>query len=283
MSGYRQTEFLANLMNGTSDVFGKAKDPRATRALVPCGNGEVKGVALLQGAKNATDVPTAIRTFWNTVSGESYTGLRGRYLFANDAPHPLMTCFEMQFIIAEAAFIKGDKAKALTAYKNGISANIDFVSSIIKTWPGDKAPLGTVISAAEKDAFMNNTAVVPTDPNQLTLPMIMLQKFVALYGSGYMETWRDLRKYKYDTKVYIGWDIVDGQQTDIKSKLSDNNMTPSGVRDYAYRVRPRFNSDYVWNIETVKKYGGDKVNYHTKPIWFATDKETDDDMNLVTW
>jgi hypothetical protein len=36
-----------------------------------------------------------------------------------------------------------------------------------------------------------------------------------------------------------------------------------------YRVRPRFNSEYVWNFEALKAIGADKVDYHTLEMWFS--------------
>ena len=53
----------------------------------------------------------------------------GRYIFRDKAKFPIMTYAEIQFIKAEAAFIKGDKAMALAAYKKGIEASIDFVNA----------------------------------------------------------------------------------------------------------------------------------------------------------
>jgi hypothetical protein len=36
-----------------------------------------------------------------------------------------------------------------------------------------------------------------------------------------------------------------------------------------YRVRPRFNSEYVWNINELTRIGGTAVDYHTKEMWFS--------------
>ena len=35
------------------------------------------------------------------------------------------------------------------------------------------------------------------------------------------------------------------------------------------RVRPRYNSEYLWNLEALKKIGADKPDYHTVKMWFT--------------
>jgi len=36
-----------------------------------------------------------------------------------------------------------------------------------------------------------------------------------------------------------------------------------------YRVRPRFNSEYVWNINELGRIGATQLDYHTKEQWFS--------------
>jgi hypothetical protein len=33
------------------------------------------------------------------------------------------------------------------------------------------------------------------------------------------------------------------------------------------RIRPRYNSEYVWNVAALKAIGADVSDYHTKPLW----------------
>jgi hypothetical protein len=35
------------------------------------------------------------------------------------------------------------------------------------------------------------------------------------------------------------------------------------------RIRPRFNSEYVWNSAALEKIGGLAADYHTKPLWIT--------------
>ena len=146
---------------------------------------------------------------------------------------------------AEAAFKKGDKTTALAAYKNGISAHIDFVAST--TTSG--------IPAAAKTNYLASGAVAQTEA-ALTISHIMLQKYIALVGHGSIETWVDLRRHHYDPSVYTGFALP-------ATLFTDNGGKP------AYRVRPRYNSEYVWNLASLSKFGGDKPDYHTYEQWFS--------------
>jgi hypothetical protein len=169
-----------------------------------------------------------------------------------------MTYVEMQFIKAEAQFRKGDKAAALITYKNAISSSIDFVNkyTIAKT----SFPITSLISATEKATFLANVNVVPTDSSKLTLSMIMMQKYVALYGFGYLETWTDMRKARYATDIYPSLNTVPNPAQGGLF-LDNNGKLP-------YRVRPRYNSEYVWNFAALQAIGADKIDYHTVEMWF---------------
>jgi hypothetical protein len=35
------------------------------------------------------------------------------------------------------------------------------------------------------------------------------------------------------------------------------------------RLRPRYNSEYVWNRESLDRIGGNNPDYHTKEMWFS--------------
>jgi hypothetical protein len=162
-----------------------------------------------------------------------------------------MTYSEIQFIKAEAAFRKGDKAIAHQAYLNGISASIDFVSA-----------LGTAITTADKTAYMTSASVKQSDA-MLTLRDIMLQKYLALYGYGFVETWCDLRKFHYNTGDAQGNKPYLDVFAFPANFFADNGGKP------AQRYRPRYNSEYLWNVEALKKIGANKNDYHTYEMWFS--------------
>jgi hypothetical protein len=247
LSSFRQTDFIVRAMDGT--VFTGAVDPRMANVLSPSADGVFRGNPLSTAA--GTVAATRIPNLWGTVaSGNSSTA--GRYLFRNTADFPIMTYAELQFIKAEAAFIKGDKITALDAYKKGITASIDMVNR--NTVVSTTAPTATLITAAQKTAFLSDPNVVPTAAN-LTLKHIMMQKYIALFGHGYVETWTDMRKYHYDPTVY--------ETLAFPALSTDNNGK------LAYRVRPRYNSEYVWNFAALEAIGADKADYHTQEMWFS--------------
>ena len=101
---------------------------------------------------------------------------------------------ELQFIKAEAAFIKGDKVTALSAYQKGIKACFDMYK---KSFTG-------YVAFTDKQADDYITAISPKTAAELTLSDIMMQKFVALWGYGFEETWVDLRRYKYSPDIFSG-------------------------------------------------------------------------------
>jgi hypothetical protein len=130
----------------------------------------------------------------------------------------------------------------------------------------------------------------------LTLSHIMLQKFVALYPFGAIEAWTDQRKYHYDIvytgdypKMNNGWDA-----TRLITTKPDNNPTKvfkgfylGATKDIefrnvafnidndgspCYRIRPRYNSEYMWNIEALellKPIPGTAPDYQCSIPWFA--------------
>lgn len=270
LTNYRQTDFIVRAMNGT--IFTGAVDPRMRRVLAPSiGASETAPASAanpdpskytfngnpINTTASATTIPgtAQIPNLWGTFTAPTTT-TTGRYLFRNNVNFPIMTYAEIQFIKAEAAFIKGDKAMALEAYRKGIEASIDFVNKF--TVVTTTFPITTLITPAEKSAFLSNPAVVPAAAD-LTISKIMLQKYVALFGFGAMETWCDFRKYKYDPAVYTTLNTtppIDGLYIDNNGKL-------------VQRLRPRYNSEYVWNLEALKKIGGDLSDYHTVEMWFS--------------
>jgi hypothetical protein len=127
-----------------------------------------------------------------------------------------------------------------------------------------------------------------------SLSNIMMQKWVALYPWGAPEAWVDERKYHYDinytgdfpsegngfttttvdqkwdtdpTKVYKGLYLLPAQVDGRRGAYNQNNDgSPS------YRIRPRYNSEYMWNLAALKSLQpipGTADNYHTSIPWFA--------------
>jgi hypothetical protein len=256
-TSYRQTQFVVNLMNGT--VFGGAVDPRISRMLSPSPDGVIRGTDPNNGTGGAFTATTAPNNPFGYAGNASARGLPGRYVFDDRAKVPIMTYAQLQFVKAEAAFRRGDKATALQAYVNALNAHMDFVNARVAE---DNNPAVTPITAAERAAFLANPAIVPSAAN-LTLTQIMSQKYIAQWGWGHNELWMDMRRYHYtDTDPATGQQVYPGFS--IPTNLyPDNNGKP------VYRIRPRYNSEYVWNRPGLDVIGGLALDYHTKPLWIT--------------
>lgn len=263
----RQGAYIADLMSGVNSTFKEVSDPRAWYILRSNANATFKGLQPNKGqaALAANDRP---ENFWGVpqISANNTapaTDANSRFIFRNSAPFPIMTASEILFMKAEAAFRKSDKATALAAYKEGISLHFDMLTTTYHA----NIPAGKEITPAIKEAFLSNPAVVPATAAALTLSQVMLQKYIALFGHGVLETWVDMRRFHYtdpdksqalSAKVYADF-----------TPPSGNDLFPDNNGNLVYRVRPRFNSEYVWNILELQRIGADKNDYHTIEMWFS--------------
>ena len=261
----RQGAYIANLMSGANSAFPGVTDPRAIYILRLNANNTFKGVEPNKGQAvlAANDRP---ENFWgepqisanNTAPGND---LNCRFIFRNDAPFPVMTATEISFMRAEAAFLKGDKATALVAYKDGIAKHFDLLMNYYNT----NVPAASLLTATMKANFLADPLVVPVNAANLTLSMIMLQKYIAMFGYGTFETWTDMRRYHY-----VDLDKTTGKQvfTDFVAPTGTGLFEDNGGK-LVYRMRPRFNSEYVWNINELGRIGATQLDYHTKEQWFS--------------
>lgn len=235
----------------------------------------------------------------NTGQTEPNDGM-GKWLYHDQAPYILATYAEIRFCLAEAYWKKGDKVAAYNAFKEGVRADMEFTKRHLKPGtPGRQIGGDKITPAAFQllaDEYLTSKYVDGLGSGNLTLSHIMMQKWVALYPWGGMEAWVDLRKYHYDIaytgdypKKGNGWDearyITHKAETDenriykgfylsaareIEYRNSPFNIENDGSP--AYRIRPRYNSEYVWNLEKLgelKPIPGDAPNYHTSIPWFA--------------
>jgi hypothetical protein len=297
LSSFRQSNFIVRLLDGTtltgSTAFEK-RDPRMRHMLTTSydttnGNGGYRGVDPGLGDPNSgLSTPSAYAvntTNWinsrkktSTVWGDStqanpspgvFSDAVGKFLFKNKAVMPVMTYAEMQFLKAEAAFRKGDKPTAFTAYRAGINGHFDFINRNYGTYRGP-APViynGAQISTAERTAYLASLNV-KQDPITLTISDIMLQKYIALWGWGWVETWVDLRRYEYNVQIDPVTTLPVYRNFLLPNQVG-STFFADNLNKPAYRVRPRYNSEYVWNLEELKRFGGEKADYHTYKPWFV--------------
>jgi hypothetical protein len=97
----------------------------------------------------------------------------------------------------------------------------------------------------------------------LTLTHIMSQKYIAQWGWAHVELWTDMRRYHYtdidpatSLQVYPGF-------------VPPATLYPDNGGKIVQRIRPRFNSEYVWNRAGLDAIGGLALDYHTKPMWIT--------------
>lgn len=272
LSFFRQSNFIVQLLDGTILAGARSfanRDPRIKHMLSASqdtsnGNGGYRG--LDPGAASAGSGRTQVATLWGdsvnlNPSATRFDPTKGKYLFRDKAVLPVMTYSEMQFLIAEANFIKGNKAAALTAYQNGITGHFEFINRA--TFPrSNNALFNTApIPASERTAYMAS-ANVKQSAATLRLTDIMLQKYIAMWGWNYVEAWVDLRRYNY-TETRDGVKVFNGYFDPTSVLPTTNNGK------FAYRIRPRYNSEYVWNRPELERIGALAPDYHTYPMWFS--------------
>ncbi|WP_257666776.1 SusD/RagB family nutrient-binding outer membrane lipoprotein [Parapedobacter tibetensis] len=235
------------------------------------------------------------RNIASTFNGAVHDGI-GRWLYRDDAPYILTTYAEIQFCLAEAYWKLGRVSEAFEAFKKGIAADMTTTARYIYPGREESATGGDKIT---KDLFNTFSSQYVDGPfvnglTDFTLSHIMMQKWVALYPWGAPEAWVDMRKYHYDidytgeypsngngwiqalldqkwdsnpSKVYKGLYLNPAQ---VQGRKGAYNVRNEGSP--SYRLRPRFNSEYMWNLpalETLKPIPGTADNYQTSIPWFA--------------
>lgn len=262
----RQGRFAVDLMTGLSTMFTGVVDPRTPYLLRENINGTYRGVRPNRGTDGlaANDQPV---NFWGGAFASAAapgTDADCRYIFRNGSPFPILTAAENHFMKAEAYLRKGAAfaAQARQSYIDGINASFDMLVNTPDYH--NSVPPTRQITAATRAAYLANPAVVPA-ASALTRSHIMLQKYIAMYGWGLQETWVDMRRYHYtDIDPATGLQVYAGFTPPSGIDLFTNN-----AGKLVYRCRPRFNSEYLYNIAALQSVGGLALDYHTKEQWFS--------------
>jgi len=259
----RQTKFIADLQTGENTNFPGVMDPRAWYILRTNPNGSFKGIRPTKGTDGLA-VADRPQNFWGgefaTTTG---TNSNARYIFKDAVPFPIITAAEIQFMKAEAYYRKNDKTNALVAYKKGISLSFDMLSEQYST----SVSSANLITETSKNDYLNNPIIIPT-ASELTLSDIMLQKYIALYGYGVLETWVDMRRFHYI-------DLEKGTTRQVYTDFeppAESDLYVDNIKKPVYRARPRYNSEYLYNVDALKKIGALELNYHTNEMWFSDSK-----------
>jgi len=258
LGSWKQSDYMVRLLDGR--IFTGAStpdytlDPRIKQLISVSKDGIYRGLVGSNGDPNSLDAKTLIPYLFadSSVTYPTTAGKTQRYIYNDDSRGVFMTYSELQFFKAEALFKKNDIAGAYVAYVNGIKGSLDFVSNP----PQADNLTGTQnrISAAAMSAYLTGPCV-KQNPAALTLSDIMQQKFISLFVWGNLEAWADMRKYNYDTSIFQGYTIP-------------ATLYPDNAGKQVYVVRPRYNSEYIWNIPALKSFGATAPDYHTTKPWF---------------
>lgn len=276
-----------------NDTTG-VKDPKLFRKYYFKGSGFTGATGPIGQAEN----------FWGRT--EAITDAKdgeGRWLYSNGAPYVLTTYAELLFDLAEVQFKYGSKADAFETWKKAIAADMEFSAKYIQKeslatvggkvyHQGDKVDQATFKAMAQE--YLNGPFVAGLPMSEFSLSHIMMQKYIALFPWGASEVWVDLRKYHYDI-AYTGdvpsfgngWDktLINQKRDDDASKVYKGfYLAPANVQSRrsaynernngapCYRLRPRYNSEYMWNLnnlKALKPIPGDADDYQCSIPWFA--------------
>jgi hypothetical protein len=133
------------------------------------------------------------------------------------APILMMTYAELKFIEAEAQFLvdnngdpkaTGASQAAYDAYMEGIRAHMD--------------KLG--VAASDRDAYMNAPSV-DVGANDLTMDLIMKEKFVALFTNP--EAFTDLRRYDFDSDIFKGLELPEEHNPELNGQWIKRALYPN--------------------------------------------------------
>lgn len=246
LGGYRAGKYLIDLMKG--DIFFNGTvDPRLAYIFLPSDDGQFYGLPPNNGFAgfSSAQQPYNFWGFKSTAAPSGGNDANARTYFKNTSPFPVLTYTMIQFAKSEAAFKKGDMTTAKTAYLAALNGSFDHLLTHYTGY--------TAITPAARTAFLTDPDIVPAN---LTISHIMLQKYVSMWPYGMEEIWVDMRKYQYSSAVFVDY-------TPVASLYPDNNGK------LAQRVRPRYNSEYLWNVGELQNIGALALDYHTVPVWFS--------------
>ena len=270
IAAMRQSRYIVDLELGNNPGLPGADDPRKWYYLqLDSSNTTFRGVDPAAGEAIYT-IPQRPRNFWGSSSSASNqipaSDSKAKYIFRNNSEFPIMTATEMHFIKSEAAFRMAKKDIALTEYVAGINESFN----MLQTRFNQNIPAGKELTAASKTAYLTNPSVVPVNSGNLNLTKILLEKYIALWGFGASETWVDLRRFNYlDLDGSTGQQVYAGFTPPSVNGTPSTSLYPDNGGKLVYRIRPRYNSEYVWNLEELKRIGATNLDYQTVKPWFV--------------
>ncbi|MBS0000078.1 MAG: SusD/RagB family nutrient-binding outer membrane lipoprotein [Cyclobacteriaceae bacterium] len=158
-----------------------------------------------------------------------YTGPSGLFWSSYTSPAPIISYSEQKFLEAEALLGTGDATGSAIALEEAIEANMEQMGI-------DPADYGAYVAA-----YGNFTGLVSDDER---LERILTEKYFAMYGQGFFETWTDYRRTGYPDLEPIAGGV--------------NGSNPSGVipRRWTYPTDEKFANTENVNAAVQRLPGG---------------------------
>ncbi len=227
-SSYNSTTKNWYINSTNADRLGDTVYVEATSS----STGYAANVDLLYRRSSGVDESRESGSFYSRVSAPTYVG----------------TYAEACFIKAEVLFNQGDRSGAYTAYKQGVQASCELMNEQLESWiAGDaglnECPSFTPMSEADIENFVENGIGTSSD---LTLGRIMTQKRIALLYD--MEIWNDMRRYDFDSDIFLGWEIPAYHDMVAGASLA----IPSGKQWRRWR---QCSHEYTYNTANLQAIG----------------------------
>lgn len=234
--------------------------------------GDTIYVHMLSGGTGYSGMPDLLYYY---DKADPQSAISGSFMVRAVAPGYVGTYHEVCFIRAEVLFNKGDRQGAYNAYKEGIRASIELMNSklieYVASYPNlASCPSFTPMLDSDINNYMNNAIGTAND---LTIGKIMTQKHMAMSCS--LEQWNDMRRYDYNTDVFMNWQIPAEYFLNADAQLN----IPLG-KDFRRFLMPDYESTY--NNENLEAIGaeipGANLSYpggwyndptiYTLPVWW---------------
>ncbi|WP_374164991.1 SusD/RagB family nutrient-binding outer membrane lipoprotein [Arcticibacter sp. MXS-1] len=237
------TQFFVDQLTTFPVTNSPYQDPRIGKIMMPApSDGQYRGLrsgAGLIGGQNGTGVKTSENDYGRFSQSGYYTN--------QDSPFPFITYSEVKLIEAEARLRSGDAGGALTAYEEGVKANIRKLGVA-------SADINTYWSAQIADGLAVHFSTLTGG-----LSHIMRQKYITQCLNP--ETWVDLRRMNYSQQIYgpnlrrpanLNATIFDPNNNNqwiqaMVYETNEQNRNPGAVGDNSERYR--LLTPLWWNVE----------------------------------
>lgn len=227
------SQFFVNILTKFPVTETAYQDPRISRIMKPAASdGQYRGLRPGAGLAGGMD---GGGTFTNEADYGPFS--KSGYYTNVTSPFPFITYSEVKLIQAEASLRSGNKADALAAYREGVSANMR------------KLGVGALEIAAYWTAQEADGLIAHFDNQTQGLSHIFRQKYITQCLNP--ETWVDMRRMDYSTAIYgpslrrpaninnVIFDVANPNQwiRGMVYETNEQNRNPQAVGDNSEKYR----------------------------------------------